>query len=93
MIDQIVSLLRSVNAAVVSFAATLFNATGTWSLVFAGFSVVMISRFILGPILGFTGSGASDVVSGGVSEIRKGHTKRQNHKYVEQARYYKKMKG
>lgn len=62
MIDQIVSLLRRINEAVISYVGTIFNATGTWPLVFAAFSIIMISRFILGPILGFTASGASDVV-------------------------------
>lgn len=62
MIDQIVDFLTSAVTAGVNLSGQLFNATGTWSLVFAGFSIILISRFILGPILGFTVSGASDVV-------------------------------
>lgn len=93
MITEIINFLRTATSSVMSMTIYLFNRTGTWSLVFAGISIVLISRFILGPLLGFSGSGASDVVSGGISEIRKGHTVRQNHKYVESARYHKKMKG
>lgn len=63
MIDQIVDFLTSAVSAGVNLSGQLFNATGTWPLVFAGFSIIMISRFILGPILGFTFSGSSDLAS------------------------------
>ncbi len=62
MITDIVNLLRIAASWAMSMTIYLFNRTGTWSLVFAGISIVLISRFLLGPILGFTASGASDMV-------------------------------
>ena len=61
MIQDIVSLLSYAVSNAIGMAGFLFDKTGTWSLVFAGISVVLISRFILGPILGFTATGASDM--------------------------------
>lgn len=47
----------------VNIATTIYNSTDTWQLVFAGISIILISRFILGPIMGFTVTGASDLAS------------------------------
>lgn len=50
----------------VMFAMDIFHdaifAVDGWGLIFAGISMILISRFLLGPIVGFTGSGASDIV-------------------------------
>lgn len=62
MIAEIVDFLRTATSSVMSMTIFLFSRTRTWSLVFAGISIVLISRFILGPVLGFTASGASDMV-------------------------------
>lgn len=62
MISDIVNLLRTATTQVTNMTVWIYNKTGTWPLVFAGISMLLISRFILGPILGFTVSGASDMV-------------------------------
>lgn len=62
MINDIINLLRSATTSAMSMANFLFDRTRTWSLVFAAISIVLISRFLLGPLLGFTASGASDMV-------------------------------
>ena len=90
MIQDIVSLLSFAVSNGIGMAGFMFDKTGMWPLVFAGISVVLITRFILGPILGFTGSGASDVVSHARSDFSKARNKRNYDKRVEQAKQYKK---
>ena len=68
MINSIVNFMSNVTTSAVNFAMNLFDQTGTWSLVFAGISVILICRFLLGPILGFTVTGASDMVSSKISQ-------------------------
>lgn len=62
MLQDIVGFLASCVYMASTFAELLFERTGTWPLVFAAISIVLISRFLLGPVLGFTASGASDMV-------------------------------
>lgn len=73
MIDDIVYILTNCANVAIVIADRIFTATGMWSLVFAGFSVVMICRFILGPILGFSYVGASDTSSSKPKGREKGY--------------------
>lgn len=63
MIQQIISFLSRATSNAANMAAYMFDQTGTWGIVFAGISIVLISRFILGPILGFSYVGVSDTAS------------------------------
>lgn len=62
MVETIIQLLANISQAGINLAIKVYDATDTWQLVFAGISILLICRFILGPILGFTMSGASDIV-------------------------------
>lgn len=62
MVEQIVAFLTEAVSRAATLSAFVYNKTGTWPLVFAGISIVLITRFLLGPILGITMSGASDMV-------------------------------
>lgn len=61
MIDQIVGFISQAAAAAVNLAINMFDSMGMWGIVFAGISVILICKFLLGPLLGFTASGASDM--------------------------------
>ena len=64
MVEQIVAFISQAAAAAVNVAITMFDRMGMWSIVFAGISVLLICRFILGPVLGVSFStGASDMSS------------------------------
>lgn len=63
MITDIVNLLRTATSKAMSMTVWMFDKTGTWGLVFAGISIVLITRFILGPVLGFSYVGSSDCAS------------------------------
>ena len=62
MIEFVVNFLKLISQFSVEFVAFILDATDTWPLLFGAISIVLITRYILGPILGFTFSGASDMV-------------------------------
>lgn len=69
MIQNVVQLIADGVSAASNFMIETFNATGTFSLVIASITVVIIMRYVVGPITGFRGfpdgpisAGSSDTV-------------------------------
>lgn len=62
MVNEIVALLATASAQAMSLASYMFFKTGTWGLVFSGISMLMITRYLLSPLIGYGHSGASDKV-------------------------------
>ncbi len=62
MVTDIVNFLSSAVSSAMSMTNFIFHRLQMWPLVFSAISIVLITKFILAPILGFVASGASDTV-------------------------------
>lgn len=65
MWTTIIDYLTTAINAVLSWTTTLFNSVpGAWDSIFTLFVIVIICRFLLGPVLGFSIGVGSDTVQG-----------------------------
>lgn len=69
MWNSVIEILSAAINAVISWTTTLFNAVpGAWDAIFTLFVIIIICRYLLGPVLGVAFNAGSDKAKKKVDE-------------------------
>lgn len=82
MWDSVVSIIvTAVSVVFTWFDELMVSIPGSWTSIFTIIVIMILSRFLLGPLIGVTFAGGSDRVASGISSLHKARKKAVYEKY------------